>query len=209
MNARHSSETAEHYTPDDIVALARKVLGKIDLDPASCAAANERVRAKMFFDRERDGFTRTWRGRVFLNPPGGMSDDQQRQVKPKCRETGSCGLPPGHHTHEGVQSSQKKWWGKLSREYGEGRVKSAVFVCFSIELLQSAQLDEGAPSTPLDHALCFPKRRVAYLTADGTVGSQPTHASCIVYLGPRHELFAKTFRDLGQVVIARSWALHT
>jgi phage N-6-adenine-methyltransferase len=59
----------EWMTPPAILALARKVLGGIDLDPASNAPAQERVRATAFFTKEDDGLNRPWRGRLWLNPP--------------------------------------------------------------------------------------------------------------------------------------------
>ena len=43
--------------------------GEISLDPASCAEAQKRVKAKAFFDEYSDGLAREWHGRVFLNPP--------------------------------------------------------------------------------------------------------------------------------------------
>jgi ParB family chromosome partitioning protein len=46
--------------------MARKVLGEIDLDPASSSVANATVKAKQWFD---DGLTKPWRGRVWMNPP--------------------------------------------------------------------------------------------------------------------------------------------
>lgn len=197
---RHSSESAEHFTPPDIVERARRVMGGIDLDPASCAEANAWIRAERFFTRQDDGFTRAWQGRVFCNPPGGLSDDQQRPVKPKCRETGSCGLAPGH-THEGVEASQKKWWFKLAREFKHGLVPQAVFVCFSVELLQNTQVGTPAGLTiPLDHALCFPSRRVAYVKPGGGVGAQPPHASCIVGLGIERWKFREAFESLGRCI---------
>jgi len=218
--ARHSSESSEHWTPQNIVELARETMGAIDLDPASTIEANHRIRANIFHTREYDGFTKDWYGRVFLNPPGGLSDDQQRPVKAKCRETGSCGLPVGH-THEGVEASQKKWWFKLVQEYREGRVPSAVFVCFSVELLQNTQLK--TPSglrIPLDFPICYPSKRVAYLRSDGTVGAQPPHASCIVFLPDRSietvatqqcgylnrsiAKFVRNFSALGRVVVPQS-----
>ena len=43
-----SGETDIH-TPPEILNLVRAVLGEIELDPASSAAANERVKAKTFY----------------------------------------------------------------------------------------------------------------------------------------------------------------
>jgi len=202
--ARHSSEDNDHYTPPYIVEPARTTLGAIDLDPASCAEANAWIQASKFFAREDDGFLHPWHGRVFLNPPGGLSDDMQRTVKRKCRETGECGLPIGH-AHNDVQSSQKKWWFKLAREYATGEVRAAIFVCFSVELLQSTQV-ETPPGLhiPLDFPVCYPSRRVPYVRPGGTIGAQPPHASCIILLANRGtdyaDRFASNFAQIGRVV---------
>jgi hypothetical protein len=200
---RHSSETGEHFTPPDIVDRARRALDGIDLDPASCEEAQRYIQAAAYFTAEQDGFVRPWTGNVFLNPPGGLSDDKQHLVKPKCRETGSCGLAPGH-THSGVEASQKKWWFKLAREFAVMHVQSAIFVCFSVELLQNTQVDTPAGLTiPLDHTLCFPSRRIAYCKPGGGVGAQPPHASCIVCLtsdGRTRTRFRAEFESLGRVV---------
>jgi phage N-6-adenine-methyltransferase len=59
----------EWYTPARYIEMARAVLGTIDLDPASNAIAQERVKASAFFTAEQDGLAREWRGRVWLNPP--------------------------------------------------------------------------------------------------------------------------------------------
>jgi hypothetical protein len=217
---RHSSESTEHYTPAFIVEAARQTMGGIDLDPASCSEANAWIQAGMWLGREDDGFKRRWHGRVLLNPPGGLSDDMQRPVKPKCRETGSCGLPIGH-THTGTEASQKKWWFKLAQEYVSGRVKSAIFVCFSIELLQNTQVntpdgEDGKPLfLPLDFPICFPSRRVSYIKPGGEAGAQPPHASCIIFLPPDADVryptsqvrkgmgdrpFVEAFSSVGRVI---------
>lgn len=59
----------ENYTPGDFLDLVRKVLGTIDLDPASNDFAQKTVKAKRFFDKQTNGLEQEWSGRVFLNPP--------------------------------------------------------------------------------------------------------------------------------------------
>jgi phage N-6-adenine-methyltransferase len=59
----------EWYSPAPYVEAARRLLGGIDLDPASCAAAQAVVRAGAWYGKADDGLGRPWRGRVWLNPP--------------------------------------------------------------------------------------------------------------------------------------------
>ncbi len=177
-NARHSSASVEHYTPASIVEAARETLGEIDLDPASCEAANQVVKAARFYCAADDGLVQPWGGRVFVNPPGGRT---------------------------GNESNQKRWWFKLAREWLEGRVQAAIFVSFSIELLQTTQCKAPAGlSIPLDFPICYPASRVDYETViDGMRKAEgsPTHASAVIYLGDDRERFASLFGSLGRVVI--------
>jgi ParB family chromosome partitioning protein len=61
----------EFYTPAHVIGAARACMGAIDLDPASCALANETVRATRFYCLKDDGMKRPWFGKVWLNPPYG------------------------------------------------------------------------------------------------------------------------------------------
>ncbi len=70
---RHSKSEftgeVEWYTPSEFLILARKVLGAIDLDPASSSKAQETVQAAKFFTFQQDGLKHPWHGRIWLNPP--------------------------------------------------------------------------------------------------------------------------------------------
>lgn len=68
--AQVSCKSAEHYTPVEYADAAHYVLGAIDLDPASCAAANKRIRARQYYTKAQCGQHRPWFGRVWINPPG-------------------------------------------------------------------------------------------------------------------------------------------
>jgi hypothetical protein len=59
----------ERYTPVRYVEAVREVLGEIDLDPASCEAAQRTVKAECFYTERDNGLVEPWLGRVFLNPP--------------------------------------------------------------------------------------------------------------------------------------------
>lgn len=188
------SESNEHFTPPDIIAAARTVMGDIDLDPASSAVANTVVRAARYYTADEGGHLQKWQGRVFLNPPGGLTDESWRQVFKKtagresCTVSGACGLPPGHQ-HKSVTSSAKRWWFKLAEHWMSGDIEQAIFIAFSLEMLQTMQIDAPA-GLPLPHELpiCFPRSRLAYYKLkDGKLveGSSPPHASFIVYLPNR------------------------
>lgn len=69
-----SSASNEWFTPEPILVFARWLMGSIDLDPASCAEANERVKADVYYglDNQKDGLKESWNAtNVFCNPPYG------------------------------------------------------------------------------------------------------------------------------------------
>jgi len=72
VHVSNNSGNNEWYTPERYIQAARKVMGSIDLDPASSKIANKLVRAKSFFDSEMNGLEREWFGNVWLNPPYGQ-----------------------------------------------------------------------------------------------------------------------------------------
>lgn len=64
----------EWYTPGKIVQAARRVLGTIDLDPASCYEAQKVVQAANYYTKEDDALRPDleWHGKLWLNPPYSM-----------------------------------------------------------------------------------------------------------------------------------------
>lgn len=59
----------EWYTPAPIIEDVRRVMGTIDIDPASNDQANETVQAVTYYTEEDDGLMHGWLGNVWLNPP--------------------------------------------------------------------------------------------------------------------------------------------
>lgn len=64
-----SKEKNEWYTPKEYIESARKVLGTIDVDPASSDIAQETVNAGVYFTKDDSGLDQDWYGNVWLNPP--------------------------------------------------------------------------------------------------------------------------------------------
>ena len=175
-NPKHSSKSAEHFTPIVIVEAARRTLGRIDLDPASTQEANKIIRAGRIYTKAENGMKAGWSGRVFLNPPGGLL---------------KAGTKP-------TRSRQAMWWAKLAVEWTRGRVEAAIFVGFSIEIFQTSQAVGLCVPTPMDFPFCVPSSRVQFdQIADGErrAGKNPSHSNVIVYLPSRMDREAKRFKE--------------
>ena len=75
-----SSISEEWFTPPQYIQAAREVMGTIQLDPASCAEANEIVKAFRYFTKEQDGLKQDWTSStIFLNPPYGKQNNKSNQ----------------------------------------------------------------------------------------------------------------------------------
>lgn len=223
---QHSSQTNEAYTPAWLVGMSREVLGgDIDLDPASCAAAQAVVQAGTVHcappEGQLGGLGVPWFGRVFLNPPGGKLDRATLLPIPRNAEGRQGG--PG-------LSSAAVWWGKLWLDWERGSVHSAIYICFSLSVLRTAQDPELGVRGIQQFPFCVPRDRVNYdrlvwvdtSGLDGQCGwfRTPTKGapadSAIVYLPPKgipsaqngwstHERleglarFKKVFDQIGEV----------
>lgn len=69
------TDNGEWYTPPVIVERFRAILGRVDLDPFSCAMAQETVKARHFLTAEDDALVCSWPigETLFANPPYGRS----------------------------------------------------------------------------------------------------------------------------------------
>lgn len=65
----YNSGNNEWYTPADYIEAARHVMGDIDLDPASSAVANAKIKAAEYYSVDDNGLDQEWEGRVWMNPP--------------------------------------------------------------------------------------------------------------------------------------------
>lgn len=73
MRNPKSKPTDIRYTPRHIIEPVRRVLGTIDLDPATSTLANQTVKAKHIFTEQDNGLDKTWFGNVWLNWPASKS----------------------------------------------------------------------------------------------------------------------------------------
>lgn len=62
-------DSNEWYTPVEFIEAARRVMGSIDLDPASNDEAQAFIKAGNYYTKETNGLSQTWKGNVWLNPP--------------------------------------------------------------------------------------------------------------------------------------------
>jgi hypothetical protein len=173
MNIQHSSRTDQWGTPVTVLALVHKVLGQIDLDPASNEKFNMAVQATHFYTKEIDALSLShWHaGSVFLNPPGGKTDNR---------------------------SNTELFWSHLMGQRQAGRVTHAIFMAFSLEALQTTQRDGQGGA--LRFPLCIPRKRIKFVDSYGAPGPAPSHSNAIVYVPgtiDKTDLFLKTFKSLG------------
>ena len=68
-HVQHNTGNQEHYTPEIYVDSARKVMGCIDIDPASNDIAQQWIGAKEYYTKDNSGLNLPWAGNVWMNPP--------------------------------------------------------------------------------------------------------------------------------------------
>lgn len=175
MNIQHLSRDDDWRTPVSVVGKVKRVLGEIDLDPASNVFANQQIQAKKIFTEETDGLTSTWglNESIFCNPPSGKV---------------------------GSKSKTNLFWQKLMHEVYSGNVGHAIFLAFSIEQLQSSQR-KGVPPM-MAFPFCVPAKRIAFEDPRGEDRKAPSHSNMIIYVPgsiDKTYVFKEVFSSLGYV----------
>ena len=133
----HNSGNNEWYTPAHYVEAARKVMGGIDLDPASSEIANHTVKALRFFTADDNGLEQQWRGRVWMNPPYAqplIAQFIERMIEQYCANAVTEAIVL-------VNNATDTAW-------GQALLKSATSVCFPkarIRFLDPAGNPSGSP----------------------------------------------------------------
>jgi ParB family transcriptional regulator, chromosome partitioning protein len=118
----------EWLTPSRYIEAARKLLGKIDLDPASCEFANKMIKATRFYTDKENGLQQEWGGQVWLNPPYGTTNGQ---------------------------SNQGIWARRLIYEYKSGNVQEAVLLVTAATDMKWFQPLWEYPICFVDHGIYF------------------------------------------------------
>lgn len=200
----------EYWTPRPIVEASQYVLRQIDLDPASCAAANERVRATSYFEAphfevidewggvpvrrfdEAQAFCNPWRGRVFMNHPFSTGD---AKCRPGCTKK-RC-IKRGWHTLTTLPSNAD-WIRYYVKQFQTGQMVEAINICFAAT---------GATwfKPLLLYPQCFVSPRVNYDRPDGKSATGATKESVVTYLGHDLKRFAAAFEPFGEIKVHWLW----
>jgi hypothetical protein len=94
-------------------------------------------------------------------------------------------------------------WRKLCSEYGEGHVRRAIWIGFSVEQLNLLADESWHPD---DFSKLTVRKRISFNRHDGYKGS-PSHANYVVGLGIAAGLFEQAFSGMGRFHHGRL-ALH-
>jgi hypothetical protein len=175
------AKSNEWYTPAKYIEAARSVMGGIDLDPASCALANEVVRATRYYTAEENGLMQPWYGRVWLNPPYGSA----------ATGTGVGRTAGGVCTRTSVM---RKFILRLLEGYKTGVIEQAILVVTTDT--------DASWFVPLwEHLICFCDHRVRF-NRPGLPALGQFFGTCFVYLGPNEDRFTEVFSQFGRIVRA-------
>ncbi len=174
MNAQHSAETGEWYTPKRWTGASARALGGIDYDPCSSAAANTLVGATHYHTAGNNVLMldwHTWFRSAFVNSPG------------TCDKTGdifscgnvtrcSCALP-------------KQFLAKCMIESWHGM--DIIYLAYSVNQLR--QVTRLGPPVGLGVSIAIPADRIPYIDPLTMEPQRGTNCdSAFVMLSKSHDM---------------------
>lgn len=166
------TKSNEWYTPARYIEAARKVMGNIDLDPASCELANRTVSATKYYTKEDNGLAQEWHGRVWLNPPYGRTPEMK-----------------GAH-----KSTIDLFTSRLLFEYQRGTVVQAV-------LLVPATIGTNWFAPLWQYPICFHTGKINFASLDKHSTYSHAYGTVLVYFGTNDKYFSEIFSQFGRVVM--------
>ena len=195
----------EWLTPLPIIERVQSLYGgRIDLDPATTAAANRtRIKAVQFYTRpdwpvigdigglplldtsDQGALEQVWQGNIWLNHPFGRT---VAACTPGCTKR-AC-IKRGWHTSAGLPGSAE-WINHLVDNYQSGAIRQAVTITF-------ASTSESWFWPLLRYPRTWINGRIHYDRPDGGRSSSP-RGSVLTYLGADIDRFITHCGDLGSV----------
>jgi ParB family transcriptional regulator, chromosome partitioning protein len=177
--------SAEWYTPKKYALAVCRAFGcDIDLDPASCAEANEIIQARRYYTRDQDGLKQSWCAQnVYLNPP-----------------YGTTGLTDHKRSAHSGKANIRLFLDKLLAEWQAGMIGQAIVL---VRADPSAQWFSPLWQFPV----CFVPGDIRFHAPGGKLAKH-RFGSCFVYLGSRVEEFSEVFREYGNVVTCTAVQQH-
>lgn len=177
-----TSGEVEYYTPVEIIEAARRVMGGIDLDPASSNNANRIVKAGEIFTKFDNGLRRHWFGRVWLNHPFGRAE---KACNANCDK---------NHEHHGYHYHGNAAW--ISHLDSECKSRATQACCITY-----ACTSESWFQPLMKQPQCYLTPRTNYRLPDGTIKKGVSKGSVVTYYGNRLDQFAEEFQRLGVIKI--------
>ena len=175
-----SSESNEWYTPSNIVEKARRVMGSIQLDPASNKLAQDWIQADMWFGLDhperanRNGYLADWPRdlkTILLNPPYGM-----RKIR-------------GPNPNYGASL----WLQKAIEHYNDNTNIQVHIICRG---------DSASVKWIEAHAISVtPHQRIRFIQPNSNRSKSPLPGVKIYGLGVDWELFYEEWNEIGTVRI--------
>ncbi|MEH6711602.1 MAG: DNA N-6-adenine-methyltransferase [Paraglaciecola polaris] len=192
QNVNQTSGNVEIYTPGNLIELAKRVMGPIDLDPASSIVANRTVGAAKIYTKRGNGLAKPWFGNVWMNHPWGAKENK---CKTHCDKT-IC-KKRGHHLTQALPGNAA-WIEKLITEYESGKVKQGMCITY-------ASTSEKWFKPLTDYPICFLHGRTSFLTPEGDELNQNTKGCAITYFGEQYSKFDTVFSEVGAVMFPRKF----